>query len=203
MTAAVWLGLAGLIVTPIWIAALSPYLPSRDVPYVASGFAGILCLGLFLVQPLLAGHYLPGLAPMQARRWHRRVGLGIVIAVFVHVGGLYLTSPPDTLDALFLNSPTPFSVFGVVAMWGTVFVALLAAARRRLGLDYSLWKVIHHGIGSIVIVSTVIHALQIEGTMGNLSKWVICCSLLLVTALVAVDLRLLRRSARAHDPQQS
>jgi hypothetical protein len=47
----------------------------------------------------------------------------LVVAVVVHVGGLWITSPPDMIDALLLTSPTPFSAFGVIAMWAIFAVA--------------------------------------------------------------------------------
>ncbi|WP_245882637.1 ferric reductase-like transmembrane domain-containing protein [Yoonia sediminilitoris] len=185
--------MASLIVVPVAIAASSPYLPSRNAAYVVAGFAGIVCLGLFLLQPLLGAGYLPGVQPWQARKWHRFLGTGIALCVALHVGGLYLTSPPDTMDALVLASPTPFSVFGVTAMWGIILTLMLVAGRRRLGLRYPAWHVVHNLLALIVVTSTVIHAVQIDGTMGTVSKWVLCVAVLAATCTALVDVRLLRR----------
>src|SRR5678816_847438 len=102
--------------------------------YILAGFAGIIALGLVLVQPLLIGGYLPGLPAYRGRRVHHWIGGALVVAVVVHVAGLWFTSPPDMIDALLFASPTPFSPFGVIAMWAILAVALLAALRRRLGL---------------------------------------------------------------------
>lgn len=190
------MGLATAIVAPIAIAATSPFLASRNDAYIVAGFAGIICLALMLVQPLLAAGYLPGLRLPRARRWHRWLGSGIVLAVMLHVGGLYLTSPPDTLDALLLVSPTPFSIYGVIAMWGVITTAVLVVLRHRLGLDISLWRIIHNGLAFIVVVATVVHALQIEGTMGTVSKWALCVSVLLVSGVALLDLRVIRPVSR-------
>jgi predicted ferric reductase len=111
----IWTALAVLIAVPLAFAAASPYLGSRNIAYIIGGFAGIICLGVLLVQPLLAAGFLPGLHPMLARRWHQRIGVLLLVCTAVHVGGLYLTSPPDVLDALLLASPTSFSIFGVIA----------------------------------------------------------------------------------------
>lgn len=185
-------GLLAAMAAPVLIAATSPYLAYRSLAYVIGGFAGILCLSLLLVQPLLAAGYLPGLAFARSRRWHRRVGAAILACVVVHVGGLYLTSPPDTLDALLLVSPTPFSVYGVLAMWGIAATALLVALRRRLGLRYSTWFLVHNLLALVVVIATVIHALQIEGAMEIRSKWAICLAVLAATAVVLLDLRVIR-----------
>jgi hypothetical protein len=62
------------------------------------------------------------------------MGSLLVALVLVHVGGLLIASPPDAIDALLLRSPTPFSVWGVLAMWATFAAALLAALRERLAI---------------------------------------------------------------------
>ena len=58
-------------------------------------FAGVVALALLLLQPLLAGGYLPGLAARRSRHLHAWVGAGLLAAVVVHVAGLWLTSPPE------------------------------------------------------------------------------------------------------------
>jgi predicted ferric reductase len=188
----IWTALLVAMIAPILIATTSPYLAYRNAPYVVGGFAGILCLPLLLVQPLLAAGYLPGLHVTRARRWHHWVGAGIITCVVLHVAGLYVTSPPDTLDALLLVAPTPFSVYGVTAMWGAMLTAVLVLLRRRLGLRYPAWRLIHNGLALVVVAATVIHALQIEGAMGTMSKWALCLAVLLATGMTLLDLRVIR-----------
>src|SRR6195952_4865726 len=123
----IWAALATAVCVPIAAAVASPLLLWRGPLYIVAGFAGILALGLMLVQPLLAGGYLPGLSAYRGRRAHRWIGGALVVAVAVHVAGLWITSPPDMIDALLFASPTPFSPFGVIAMWAIFAVALFAA----------------------------------------------------------------------------
>ncbi|WP_245883991.1 ferric reductase-like transmembrane domain-containing protein [Hartmannibacter diazotrophicus] len=184
--------LAAVVAVPIVLAALSPLLAYRSVPYTVGGFAGILCLAVLFIQPVLAAGYLPGLRLAEARKWHRRAGWAIVTLVALHIGGLYLTSPPDTLDALMLVAPTPFSVYGVIALWGIVLTVLLVSLRRRMGMRSSIWRIVHNGLALIVVVATVVHALQIEGTMEPISKWALCLAVLLVTSLTLLDLRIVK-----------
>ena len=131
--ALIWAALAAAICVPIAAAAASPLLAWRGPVYILAGFAGIIALGLMLVQPLLIAGYLPGLSAYRGRRAHHWIGGALVVAVVIHVGGLWITSPPDMIDALLFTSPTPFSPLGVIAMWAIFAVALLAALRRRLG----------------------------------------------------------------------
>lgn len=190
--ALIWVGLVLAILTPVLVATTSPYLASRNLPYIVGGFAGIICLSLFVIQPLLAAGYLPGLTLANERNWHRWIGTAIVLLVAMHVGGLYLTSPPDTLDALLLVAPTPFSVYGVLGMWGVAVTAVLVALRRRLGLSYSTWFLIHNVLALTVVLATIIHALQIEGAMEIVSKWMLCLTALTATSVVILDLRVIK-----------
>jgi predicted ferric reductase len=199
-----WSGIAAIMLAPVVMAAFSPYLASRNLPYIVGGFAGIFGLSSLFLQPLLPAGYLAGSDGPTGRRWHRWLGVAIVVAVALHVGGLYLASPPDTIDALLLVSPTPFSIYGVTAMWGVVATALLVFFRRRLRLSHSVWQIIHNGLAAVVVVATVIHALQIEGAMESASKWMLCLAVLGATGVALLDLRILRpfrsRSERVLEP---
>lgn len=190
----VWAALIAATAVPITAAAMSPLLAWRSVVYVAAGFAGILALGLMLVQPLLIGGYLPGLTTYRGRRVHHWVGGALVAAVIVHVGGLWLTSAPDVIDALLFRSPTPFSVWGVAAMWAIFAVALLATFRRRL--RPRTWRIAHTLLAIIIVVGTIIHALLIEGTMETISKIALSALVAAATLKVIVDLRVWTRRTR-------
>jgi predicted ferric reductase len=161
----------------------------RDPVYIASGFAGILALCLILMQPLLAGGRLPGLPARSGRSIHRWVGSGLVVMVLAHVAGLWLTSAPDVIDALLFQSPTPFSVWGVVAMWAVFATALLAAIRGRLHVPPRMWRLGHSGLAVVIAVCSVIHALLVDGTMGQWSKAALCLLVLAALIKVLADLR--------------
>ncbi|MDO8399784.1 MAG: ferric reductase-like transmembrane domain-containing protein [Bradyrhizobium sp.] len=177
---------------PIAAAALSPLLAWRDAVYILAGFAGIIALGLVLVQPLLIGGYLPGLSAYRGRRAHHWIGGALVVAVVLHVGGLWFTSPPDMIDALTFSSPTPFSPFGVIAMWAIFAVAIIAALRRRLGLRARTWRIVHMPLAIVIVAGSVVHAILIEGTMETVSKAALCALVLGATIKVMVDLQVWR-----------
>jgi len=179
----IWTGLAIALGVPLTFAMTSEYLAWRDPVYIAAGLAGVVALCLVLVQPLLAGGWLPGLNLLYGRRVHCAVGVFLVAAVVVHVAGLWITSPPDIIDALLLRSPTPFSVWGVVAMWALFAAALFSALRRRF--SPRAWRIGHTSLVSIVVVGGVAHAMLIEGTMETTSKAVLC-GLAVAATLVAV-----------------
>jgi predicted ferric reductase len=179
--ALIWAVLAAAIGVPIALAATSPYLQWRDAIYIAASFAGIAALGLLLVQPLLIAGYLPGLSA-----FHHWVGGALVVAVVIHVVGLWITSPPDMLDALLFRSPTLFSPFGVVAMWAIFAVAVLALFRRRLRLQ--TWRITHLSLAAVIVGGSVVHGMLIEGTMETMSKAALCALVIAATIKVMVDL---------------
>jgi predicted ferric reductase len=193
--ALIWAALAAVICVPLAAAAASPLLEWRGPVYILGGFAGIIALGILLVQPLLIGGYLPGPSPYRRRRAHLWIGGVLVVAVVVHVAGLWITSPPDMIDALLFTSPTPFSAFGVIAMWAIFAVALLAALRRRLGLRPRTWRIAHTLLAVVIVVGSVVHALLIEGAMETVSKAALCALVLAAAIKVIADLRVWRKRA--------
>jgi len=181
--------LLAVLAVPVAAAAFSPQLAWRDPVYIAAGFAGVIAMSLLLLQPVLAGGYLLGLSTAVRRRFHRVVRVILVIAVVVHVTGLWITSPPDALDALLFRAPTFFSAWGVIAMWALFGAALLALLLRRLRLRWWVWRLGHTTLALVTVSGSVVHALLIQGTMETMSKVVICTLVVLATARVLYDLR--------------
>ncbi len=185
----VWLAVAVALSVPLLAAATSPLLAWREPVYVVAGFAGVIALALLLVQPLLIGGHLPGLSAAGGRLFHRVIGMGLVLAVGVHVAALWVTSPPDVVDALIFASPAPFSAWGVVAMWAVFAAAGIAALRRRFRGRLPLWRWVHTALAAVVVVASVVHAMLVVGTMETVSKTLLCAVILLVAGKVIADRR--------------
>ncbi|MBX2879759.1 MAG: ferric reductase-like transmembrane domain-containing protein [Granulosicoccus sp.] len=160
---------------------MSPLLQWRRPAYIAAGFSGVFALSLLLLQPLLIAGLLPGLSRLGSRRFHKFVGGVLVLLVVAHVFGLWLTSPPDVIDALLLVSPTPFSIWGVLAMWCLFAAAILVALRSRIPIPAHRWRQVHRILVGVTVIGSVIHALMIEGAMGTISK-IILCAIVVLTA---------------------
>lgn len=191
------MGLLLVLGLPVVLAMESPLLQWRRPVYIAGGFAGILALALMLPQPLLAGGYLPGLQARRGRRVHRVVGATLVAAVGLHVGALFVTSPPDMIDALTFTAPTAFSLWGVVSMWMLICAAVLAIPRRRLGLRF--WRIGHTVAVVLAVTTGVIHAFLVEGTMEPASKVVLCLLVVAATAKTVFGLRAWRALQRRRE----
>ena len=185
----IWAVLVLAIAVPLLIAATSPLLQWRDPVYIIAAFAGVVGMVLILLQPLLAGGYLPGLPMQPGRSLHRWIGAALVLAVIIHVGGLWITSPPDVIDALLFVSATPFSLWGVIAMWAIFATALLAVLRSRGALRPRIWRLGHSALALIITCGTVLHALLIQGTMGQISKIILATLVIAATLKTLVSLR--------------
>ncbi len=186
-TAILWAILAIVVIVPITFAAMSPLLQWRHPIYVVAGFAGVIAMALLLFQPMLAAGYLPALSAKLGRRIHRWVGIALILSIIIHVIGLWITSPPDMIDALLFVSPTPFSVWGVIAMWCIFATGCLAIFRRRLNLRPHTWRLAHKSLAAVIVVGSIVHAMMIEGTMETISKSVLCVLVFIATALVLVN----------------
>jgi len=183
----VWAILLAAIVVPVLVASLSPLLAYRTPVYIVAGFAGILSLCVMLIQPLLAADLLPGVPIKRARGMHRIFGGALLVLVVAHIAGLWITSPPDVIDALLFSSPTPFSVWGVIAMWCVFVSAALAAFRFKFRLHMGLWRLSHRLLAALAVIGTVVHALKIEGAMGSISKIGLCLLVVLVSAFALLN----------------
>lgn len=182
-----WLALSAVLSVPVAAAAVSPLLAWRQPIYIIAGFADIIAMALLLVQPLMAGDYLPNLSARRARWLHRWVGGTLIVAIIIHVTGLWFISPPDVVDALLLRSPTWFSVWGVVSMWAVFATALLFIQRHKL--RPRTWRWAHSGLAIIIVAGSVAHAMLIDGTMETLSKAFICFAVIAATVKLIIDRR--------------
>ncbi|MGY3670849.1 ferric reductase-like transmembrane domain-containing protein (plasmid) [Marinovum sp. KMM 9989] len=193
----IWTGFVLAVALPIGVAIQSPLLAYRDPIYIAAGLAGVLGMALLMTQPVLANGLLPGLRGSRGRRLHRWIGAALGLAIAVHVAGLWLTSPPDMVDALLFASPTPFSPWGVIAMWTMLAAGLLSALRARLTLYPRTWRRWHSGFATITVLGSAVHAMLVVGTMGAVSKTVLCALAVAATVKALVDLRIRRNPTRA------
>ncbi|QCO54432.1 ferric reductase [Pseudorhodobacter turbinis] len=167
--ALIWGALALAVAIPLISAAQSPLLQWRDPVYIVAGFSGIIGLALLLVQAALIAGLLPG---VPGRRLHIWAGVGLIVAVVVHVAGLWITSPPNVIDVVLFRSPTPFSIWGAVAMWAVFTGGLLAGIRKRIGPRS--WRLGHSLAAIVMITGTVIHTWRIQGAMEDLTKAGLC-----------------------------
>jgi len=185
----IWILLLGIISTAFVKAASSPLLEWRETVYIIAGFAGVIAMVLLLLQPMLAGAYLPGILRSSSLHFHRWVGGCLLACVIIHVAGLWFTSPPDVIDALTFTSPTPFSIWGVAAMWCVFATTTIAVYRIKRGMKPKRWRVAHKSFALLIAGCSIAHAMLIDGTMEFWSKLVLCAAVAVSTIAVIANVR--------------
>lgn len=165
--------IALLLVAPAALSLLSPLQVGRDFWWIVGALAGIVALSLIVLQVLLTTPWLIGILDTSTMRLHRLLGLAVAGVVIAHVLGLYLYSPDDVSDALVLAVPT-HSRLGVLSAWCVLLSVALALARRRLGLTYSDWQILHAALAVFVVATAVGHTLMIRGTLDGPLEIALC-----------------------------
>jgi predicted ferric reductase len=121
------------------------------------------------------------------------------------VVGLYVYSPDDVRDALVLAAPT-YSRLGVLSAWSVGLSVALALARRRLGLTYSDWQILHSALAVAIVTTAVGHTVMIQGTLDGPAELLAGgAALVAVSAAVVYQhvLRPLRRRSQLPSPSGS
>ena len=99
------------------------------------------------------------------------------------------------IDALLFVSPTPFSDWGVIAMWALFATAVLTVMRRRLRLRWRFWRIAHVVLAAVIIGGTIVHVLLVDGTMETFSKIALSAALVLVFLKALIGLSFPAKSA--------
>jgi predicted ferric reductase len=183
--------LAALLVVPAAAAVASPLQEGRDLTWVLGALAGVLALGLLIVQVLLPTPWLDAPLGGPGLRWHRWLGMGLAAVVVAHVLGLYLYSPDDVRDALVLAAPT-YSRLGVLSAWTVGLSVGLALARRRLGLTYSDWQILHSALAVAIVGTAVGHTVMLRGTLDGPVELGVCVATILAVSAAVVYQHVLR-----------
>lgn len=176
--------LAAFVVVPPLVTLTSPLQEGRDLTWVLGAIFGVVALALLAIQVLLPTPWLDELLGGHELRWHRALGLSVAGVVVAHVLGLFFYSPDDVRDALLLDAPT-YSRLGVLSAWTLGLTIVLALARRRLGLTYSDWQILHSALAVAVVGTAVAHTVMIRGTLDGPAELLVCgAALVAVTAAV-------------------
>ncbi|WP_375280218.1 hypothetical protein [Pseudooctadecabacter sp.] len=71
-------------------------------------------------------------------------------------------------------SPTPFSVWGVLAMWAVFGSAVLGLLRLRGRIRWRMFRLLHLACVAVIVGGTLMHVILIDGTMEPVTKYAIC-----------------------------
>ena len=81
-------------------------------------------------------------------------------------------------------------------MWAVFLTAVMAACHHRFRFRPYTWRIIHASLAVVIVISTVIQAVLIQGTIETFSKFALCGLTIVAGIKVMIDLRLWRRRSR-------
>ena len=167
------LGVAAvLLALPLAVALTDGHLAGQSAALVISTAAAALAVSALALQPLLAG--------TGRLRWHRMLGAVALGLVLLHLGGLYIESPEDTLFALSLDGPTRGRM-AALATAALIAVVALGVLRARLPMAGATWRALHGFLAALVIFLGFGHAVLTDGALDGFGT-----PLLLAFATVAL-----------------
>ena len=181
-----------LALLPVSWLLVSPPAP-RSALAEAGVLLGALALSIMALQALISGrHGFGNRAGFDnVLQFHRQLGIGALLLVLAHPTLTFIAEPSllhyldpreDTLRALALMALLLASLTLVVtSLW-----------RKRLGLSYETWRLLHGGLTAFVVMGGLGHALMAQRyTQGVVTSGVFALLLLLPLGLL-VETRLLR-----------
>ena len=181
---------AVLLALPLAVALTDGHLEGQSAALVISTAAAALAVSALALQPVLAG--------TGRLRWHRVLGAVALALVLLHLGGLYLESPEDTLFALSLDGPTRgrMAALATAALIGVVALGVL---RARLPMAGATWRVLHGFLAALVIFLGFGHAVLTDGALDGFGTSVLLA--FGTVALVGVGGAYAARRRRAARPR--
>ena len=186
-----------LVPLPAIVALTDPHLDAAPIALVVSTAAAALAVSALAVQPLLAGS--------GRLRWHRVLGAVALALVLLHLGGLFVVGAEDTLFALSLDGPTRGRM-ATLATVALIAVVALGAARGRLPMSGTTWRILHAFLALLVVGLGFGHAVLTDGALDGFGTWVLLAfatvALLGIASAYTARTRRAARGTRPHLQQR-
>ncbi|MFC5746434.1 ferric reductase-like transmembrane domain-containing protein [Actinomadura rugatobispora] len=191
-----WAGLAfaaALVAVPVAAVVASPLQEGRSFTWTLASVTGVVALALLIMQITLPNRtrLLARVFGARPLRLHRAVGLAVTGLVAAHIALLYANGPDDITDALVLDAPT-YSRLGVVSAFCLALSVVLALGRRRLGLHYSNWRILHAALAVAITGTAFAHVVLLRGPLDGVAELFLLVTGLAAGAATAVHLLVVR-----------
>lgn len=182
-----------LALLPIGWLLLSPPAP-RSWLGEAAILLGALALSIMALQALISGRhtwFAHGVGFDNALQFHRQIGIGVLFLVIAHPVALFIAHPSlihfidprqETLRALTLMALLGASIMLIISsLW-----------RKRFGLSYEWWRLIHGGLALFIVFGGLGHAIMAQRYTEGLVTSVGLALLILLPAGLVLETRLVR-----------
>nr|WP_238401454.1 ferric reductase-like transmembrane domain-containing protein [Halomonas alkaliphila] len=182
-----------LALLPIGWLLLSPPAPRSWLGETAV-LLGALALSIMALQALVSGRHAWFAHPVgfdNVLQFHRQVGIGALFLVIAHPVTLFIAHPSllhfvdprdETLRALMLMALLGASVILIISsLW-----------RKRFGLSYERWRLMHGGLALFIVFGGLGHALMAQRYTEGIVTSAGLALLILLPASLVLETRLLR-----------
>jgi predicted ferric reductase len=123
---------------------------------VALGFVGLTQIG---IQFVLIARFKPLTYPYGidvVLRYHRQIAVVATLFVLIHPV-LILIEHPARVALLNPLGGTYASKFGLISVVGLIALVVTSIWRERLKIGYETWRVVHTGLGILILVTAQVH----------------------------------------------
>jgi predicted ferric reductase len=191
-----------VIVLPLVVVMLPPT-PSAKPFWVefslALGFVGLVQIA---VQFVLVARYTAVTVPYGIDlilKYHRQIAT-VAIGLLVAHPVILVVHDPALLTLLNPFAGTLASRIGNAALYALILLALLSVFRKRINLDYELWRVSHAILGIVAIVLSHWHVVLVGHYTGTAWKENVLIAISAILVASFAYLRLIRPALMRRTP---
>lgn len=182
-----------LALLPIGWLLLSPPAP-RSWLGEAAVLLGALALSVMALQALVSGRHTWFAHPVgfdNVLQFHRQIGIGALFLVIAHPVALFIAHP-SLLHFLDPRDETLRALMLMALLGASVILITSSLWRKRFGLSYEWWRLLHGGLALFIVFGGLGHALMAQRYTEGLVTSAGLALLILLPASLVVETRLLR-----------
>ncbi len=182
-----------LALLPIGWLLLSPPAP-RSWLGEAAVLLGALALSVMALQALVSGRHAWFAHPVgfdNVLQFHRQIGIGALFLVIAHPVALFIAHP-SLLHFLDPRDETLRALMLMALLGASVILITSSLWRKRFGLSYEWWRLLHGGLALFIVFGGLGHALMAQRYTEGLVTSAGLALLILLPASLVVETRLLR-----------
>ncbi len=159
-----WLALYVIVVlAPLALVAVAMKPGARGMAVVFAAALGFAGLSLLVLQPLVSGRWASITAAFSLRSvlsLHRQAGTAGLLLVIGHVVAL-MVDDPARLALLDPRDAPVRARAGMAAMVAMLVLTGTSVWRRRLGMSYERWRLVHIVCAAVVIAASFVHVVGV------------------------------------------
>ncbi len=170
MQGAFWVGVYLLLtLAPLFILLLGPTPPGRGfwIEFsIAIGFAGLAIMGMQFLITARFRHVTSPYGMDIMYHFHRQISWVAVVLVIAHPVIIFWQRP-ETLGLLNVFTAPWRARFAVASVVALLILIATSIWRRRLGLQYEVWRVLHGALAVLIVGLAMAHVVLWGNYIGT------------------------------------